>query len=234
MAKNLLVLATVALSLSVGTGWAQTSLIPKSDPRLPPQAGQGLPRDDVLFLKKAQRLNTLQIRAAEIATQKAQDDRVKQLAGDILRDHGNEIKRIGELAQSRGVDLQGPVPPHAADRMPPTAEPLGARSSDRQSAGEESSGTDPAAVERAGQEALERLNAAEGEAFDREYLSLELNLHKQIVDLYQTQASNSPDTGLAAFAITSLVPIQRHFDHVRRLGAERGLTIDVVGQPPQY
>ena len=26
MAKNLLVLATVALSLSVGTGWAQTSL----------------------------------------------------------------------------------------------------------------------------------------------------------------------------------------------------------------
>ncbi len=234
MAKNLLVLATVALSLSVGPGWAQTSLVPKTDPRLPPQAGQGLPRDDVLFLKKAQRLNTLQMRAAEIAAQKAQDERVKQLAAAILQDHGNEMKRIDELARSRGVDLERTDTPHAADRMPPTAEPLGAQPSHRQSAGEESSGTDPAALERAGQEALQRLNAAEGEAFDREYVALELNVHKQIVDLYQTQASNSPDTGLAAFAITSLVPIQRHFDHVKALGAERGLTIDVVGQPPQY
>lgn len=198
MAKMLLVLTTVAMSLTAGSVWGQTSLIPKSNPRLPPQAGEGLPHADQEFLKKAMSFNALQLEAATIAAEKAQSEQVKQLAATLVNDHRNELKRIRELAESRSVILDNDE-----------ADPL-----QRQS--------------------VEDLKGVGGGDFDRDYIAVELDLHRRIVELYQTQASNSTDTGLASFAITSLVPIQRHFDHVQALGAERGLTIDRVKQPPQY
>jgi predicted outer membrane protein len=82
--------------------------------------------------------------------------------------------------------------------------------------------------------ATDQLQEQSGEDFDRTFLDLQLRIGQDLVDLYQTQASHSPDTGLASFAITTLVRLQQHFATVQQLGAAHGLSADTVGQPPQY
>ena len=81
---------------------------------------------------------------------------------------------------------------------------------------------------------IDRLHEQSGEDFDREFLDLQLQTGRHIVELYQTQASGSTDTGLAGFAITTLVELQQHFATAQQLGAARGLSAETVGQPPQY
>ncbi len=82
--------------------------------------------------------------------------------------------------------------------------------------------------------AIERLQGQSGEDFDRAYLGLQLGLGRQIIELYQTQASNSTVTDLARFAITTLVRLKQHFTTAQELGALNGLSIETVEQPPQY
>ncbi len=82
--------------------------------------------------------------------------------------------------------------------------------------------------------AMDRLQGESGEAFDQAFLDLQLKIGQQLVDLYQTQASSSTDTGLASFAITTLVKLQEHFASAQQLGEPYGLSAETVGQPPQY
>ncbi len=82
--------------------------------------------------------------------------------------------------------------------------------------------------------AIDRLQGLSGEDFDRTFLDVQLKHGKQLVDLYQAQASASPDTGLASFAITTLVELQQHFDKAQELGDDYGLSVETVDQPPQY
>ncbi len=81
---------------------------------------------------------------------------------------------------------------------------------------------------------LESLAISSGGQFDREYISWQLRTHLALVDLYQTQASHSPDADLAKFAITTLAEIKPRFETLKRIGAEQGLRVETVGQPPQY
>ena len=62
----------------------------------------------------------------------------------------------------------------------------------------------------------------------------QLQVHLALVKLYQTEASQSPETDLAKFAITSLTRIQRIFDQAKKLGSDLGASIDTVQAPPQY
>lgn len=81
---------------------------------------------------------------------------------------------------------------------------------------------------------IDQLQGQSGEDVDREFLDLQLKIGRQIVELYQTQASSSTDTGLAGFAITTLVQLQQHFTTAQQLGAPYGLSAETVEQPPQY
>lgn len=81
---------------------------------------------------------------------------------------------------------------------------------------------------------LQRIRGLSGPDFDREYLSWQLQTHLALVDLYQTQASHSAQTDLSRFAIISLNEIQRHFDQAKQLGAQHGVKIHTIRQPPQY
>ena len=82
--------------------------------------------------------------------------------------------------------------------------------------------------------AIDQLQRQSGEDFDRAFLDMQLKTGQQLVELYQTQASNSTDTGLASFAITTLVQLQQHFATAQQLGAQHGLSAETVEQPPQY
>jgi predicted outer membrane protein len=81
---------------------------------------------------------------------------------------------------------------------------------------------------------LQQLAGLDGEEFDRELLAWQLRAHTALARLYQVQASNSPESRLAAFAILSFEQIQRQFDRLQEIGRKYGLEVDRVGQPPQY
>jgi predicted outer membrane protein len=81
---------------------------------------------------------------------------------------------------------------------------------------------------------LQQLSGLGGEEFDRELLAWQLRAHTALARLYQVQASNTPESELAKFAILSFEQIQRQFGRLRELGAKYGLHVDRVGQPPQY
>ena len=82
--------------------------------------------------------------------------------------------------------------------------------------------------------AIDQLQRQPGEDFDRAFLDMQLKTGQQLIELYQTQASNSTDTGLASFAITTLVQLQQHFAIAQQLGAQYGLSPETVEPPPQY
>ncbi|GHD24348.1 DUF4142 domain-containing protein [Tianweitania populi] len=81
---------------------------------------------------------------------------------------------------------------------------------------------------------IQRLKSLDGEAFDKEYVSWQMRVHQGLVALYQKQASDTPQTELAKFAITTMNEIQQQFNGIKEAGAKFGLEVDAVGQPPQY
>ena len=84
------------------------------------------------------------------------------------------------------------------------------------------------------QSELQRIGGLSGQEFEREYLAWQLQTHLALAELYQTEASNTSETELAKFAITSLNRIQARFDQVKQLGAQQGITINTAKQRPQY
>lgn len=81
---------------------------------------------------------------------------------------------------------------------------------------------------------LAALREGTGEAFDRAFLERQLRLYPSMAELYQTMASNSPDTAIARFGITALAALRAHFESAKALGARFGLTAEVIEKPPQY
>jgi putative membrane protein len=93
---------------------------------------------------------------------------------------------------------------------------------------------DPHASQSWWQGELQRIGNLSGPDFDREYMKWQLQTHLALVNLYQTQASASPQIELSKFAITTLEDIQKMFDQAKQLGAQLGVSINTVRQPPQY
>ena len=59
------------------------------------------------------------------------------------------------------------------------------------------------------QQELQQLGVLTDLEFDRAFLKWQLQMHLALVKLYQTEASQSPETDLAKFAITNLAQIRR-------------------------
>ena len=75
---------------------------------------------------------------------------------------------------------------------------------------------------------------ADGGEHGKGYVEAQLRLHDRLVDLYQTQASHTPDRELATFAITSLVGIQKDRDALRQAADRFGIETSPGGQAIQY
>jgi predicted outer membrane protein len=186
------------LVLTGGAAFAQTGIRPDPTPRLPPQAGQGLPAEDRQFITRALNLSDAEIEAARLAIQKASDPAIKEFSQRLATDHEKLREALRQLADKYGITGDAPAsqPKWQAD--------------------------------------LKRVEGLSGAEFDREYMRWQLQTHLATVNLYQVQASNSPNTELASFAITRLAEIQRLFDQAKQIGARHGASIDTVKQPPQY
>lgn len=65
--RNLVSAAILILMLSSAAALAQVDIRPDPTPRLPPQAGQGLPVEDRQFISRAVNLSEAEIEAARLA-----------------------------------------------------------------------------------------------------------------------------------------------------------------------
>ena len=196
--RNLVSATIVILMLSSAGALSQINIRPDPTPRLPPQAGQGLPLEDRQFISRAFNLSEAEIEAGRLAADKTESTGIRDFGQRLVTEHEKLRQAVQQLAQNNAIT----VDPHASRSW--------------------------------WQSELQRIGSLKGQEFDREYMSWQLRTHLALVNLYQTEASHSPELDLSKFAITTLVEIQRFFDQAKRLAAEYGVAIDTIKQPPQY
>ena len=216
--RKIITLALLGLTALSGPAWSQANIKPDPDPRVPPQQGQSLPREDALFLKEAALASQSQAELGRPAAEKAPDDQLRSLAGRITETHVRLAGDLKRLADSRDL-------PPAEQLQPERTDAFGA-------AGAVSNPEN--AREGMAQEAVRSLAGVGGDAFGKAYVEAQLRLHDRLVDLYQTQASHTPDRELATFAITSLVGIQKDRDALRQAADRFGIETSPGGQAIQY
>jgi predicted outer membrane protein len=211
----LILMGLTALS---GPAWSQANIRPDPTPRVPPQPGQSLPVEDALFLREAALASQGQDELGRLAAEKAPDDALRSLAQRISETHGRLGGALKRLIDARTLPPADKLQPERTDAFGAA----GAVSNPENARGGMT------------QEAVQSLTGAGGEAFGKGYVEAQLRLHDRLVDLYQTEASNTPDRELATFAITSLVAIQKDRDALRQIAERFGIRTNTEGQAIQY
>ncbi|MDE4914693.1 DUF4142 domain-containing protein [Methylobacterium sp. 092160098-2] len=97
----------LAVSLTSVAALAQNNIRPDTSPRVPPQAGQGLPLEDRQFLSRATNLSEAEVEAGKLA-EKSSDPAVRDFGRAIGAEHGKLRNAVGRLAQQN----EGAVQPH--------------------------------------------------------------------------------------------------------------------------
>ncbi len=214
-------LALAVLALAAGPAWGQANIAPDPVPRVQPPGMQELPVEDRQFVETAAALSRIQTEIAETAVARAQDAAVKELAQRIAEQHRTLLDEVRKLAQMQGVDLKNADP-----FVPDQGGPGGAASAV----------TAPEhAPNGTAMEVLRTLSEAPPEQFGPAFAEGQIAIHDRLVDLYQTEAGNSPVEVLRTFAITRLVDIQQTRDAVEKLAVGYGIAVDPQeGQPLQY
>lgn len=216
--RKLAVITALAVAAFAGPAWAQANLRPDPVPRVPPQPGQSLPVEDVEFLRAAAAVSSNEAQLTKIGSQ-VEHSGVKQLSQRMAQNHQALRDELGKLAQARGVDL---------------SKPQAAVADQGGLGGGASAVTNSRNSAAVAEQAVRRLSDLKGQEIAGAYVEEQLAVHNRLVDLYQTQASNTTDNALASFAIKALVGIQQERDALRQVAGEFGIAVDEKGQPPQY
>ena len=111
MKLNMFAFMAAAALLAAGPVSAQTQ--EKSDKSAATQksaksdksAKGGESRADAKHLKELALANMAEVEAGKLATEKAQDAKVKEYAQHMVDDHGKMLEEVKQLAQAKGVDL---------------------------------------------------------------------------------------------------------------------------------
>jgi putative membrane protein len=126
-----------------------------------------------------------------------------------------ELKRIGQEVRETQLRLQQTLEQRLQQAARPGAPPASQAPADWE-------------------KAAAALKEQSGANFDRAWLQWQAQAHTNLTELYQAEASDTPDNDLAKFAIIALAEIRKHFDELRQAGTRYGLSADVPGQPWQY
>jgi predicted outer membrane protein len=210
--RTLLLAAAAVPGLAAGDALAQANIRPDPTPRIPPQPGQGLPLEDVRFLRDAAALSAAEAEASRAAAERIGDEETRRLATSIAERHRRLAEQVQGFARTRGISLDA----QGADQ------------------GGGAAGGPPAQAKRR----LDALRAAASGGGDpgREFLAAQIDVHPVLVEMYQVQSSHTTDRDLGRFAITALVGLQEDFGTAVRLGERQGLKppTGLLANPPQY
>lgn len=75
----------------------------------------------------------------------------------------------------------------------------------------------PKALDDKHRKIIDRLNAASGKDFDKEYLNAQHDAHKEAVSLFSAYARHGEDPVLKDFAAKTLPTLEKHKDHVEHV-----------------
>lgn len=87
----------------------------------------------------------------------------------------------------------------------------------------------PARLDAEHQAMIDRLKAAKGEAFDREYMSQQMAAHRKALALHQGYAQSGDNNELKGFATQVIPVIQKHHDWLEQNGQGANGTTAGVG-----
>ncbi|GJD57703.1 DUF4142 domain-containing protein [Methylobacterium dankookense] len=99
--------APILVALLVSPAVAQTNIRPDTNPRVPPQAGQGLPAEDREFLNRAANLSDAEVEAGQPAD-RSSTPAVREFGRAIAAEHAKLRAAVGRLAQQHGVAVSHP------------------------------------------------------------------------------------------------------------------------------
>lgn len=70
------------------------------------------------------------------------------------------------------------------------------------------------------QKLMDKLDAAEGDSFDIQYVNIQTNAHKEAVNLFSSYSNSGKDKPLRNFATSTLPTLRMHLKHVRQLSGK--------------
>ena len=139
---------------------------------------------DHAFVHEAAASGNLEIQMSRIAALRANSDRVRQFAIDLVEDHSNARRKLKEIAWSKNIDISDALDAGRAQR-------------------------------------LSTLLRYTGDAFDREYLTLQVDQHRRMVRLFEERAQKSLIDGLRGFAQSKLPALEAHLKLAQTLADSR-------------
>jgi putative membrane protein len=92
---------------------------------------------------------------------------------------------------------------------------------DHTKAGEElkqaAGGRVPDTLDNKHQSMIDQLNNAHGAAFDKSYVDMQVNAHKEAVALFTSYSQSGDNDTLKAFAAKTLPVLQQHYGHIQQI-----------------
>lgn len=79
----------------------------------------------------------------------------------------------------------------------------------------------PTALSRDNQEDLREFNEMPAADFDEEYIERMIDDHERTIKLFERASSQSPDSGIKAFATKQLPILKKHLEHARSIDDKR-------------
>jgi putative membrane protein len=166
---------------------AQTTPIP--DKIQPPAAAPGSDARPraATFARLVQETDAFELAMSKLALDKASTALVKQHAELMIRDHSASKAKLEALRKTAPWSIETPSAPATN------------------------------ALSAEAQKTLDELSAASPEAFDRIYVSAQMDVHQRAVDLFKTYAAEGDDPSLKAFAAEMLPLIEKHAEMIKRV-----------------
>lgn len=174
--------------------------LPPTDRPHPATAGKKDPKDQdystmtpQTFVTKALESGRKEVAAARAAQQRASDERVRELARTIERDHTQLNARL-EALTTAGAGAAAGSSDRPADFHP---------------------GMRQAEDHRA--DKGDRLETLQGAAFDREYLAMQVKMHDKSIAMYQAASNDASRPDVQALAREALPTLRRHAQQAKTL-----------------
>jgi putative membrane protein len=135
---------------------------------------------DLNFMNEAARSGLMEVQAATLAQQKAQNDEVKRFAQQLLDDHNKANQELQALAAQKNVTL-------------------------------------PADMGPKNQQQIAKMQNWSDAQFDRQWIKMQVDHHKQDVREFQRHSNRSMDSHVKAFAEKNLPTLQQHLQTAQNL-----------------
>jgi putative membrane protein len=161
-----------ALALTVSSLWANEH-----------EKGE---KGDNAFIKHAAQCNLMEVKAAQLGSDKGQSQEVKRFSEKLVKDHGQAMQQIRQLAQTHNVTL-------------------------------------PTELDAKQQAKLDKLQAASGAEFDKDFARCMVKDHAKAVAKYEKASQKCEAADVKSYAQTTLPALREHLRMAKDLARSVGL-----------